>query len=215
MGTNYTNKDIASALFGKTRRSILALLFTNPARSYYLREIIRDLGLGRGSVQRELENLVSSGLVERHIRGNQVHFRANTASPVFDELKMIMLKTAGLAEFLGEALEKLGDRVLVAFIYGSAARGDLKADSDVDLFIIGSASFRAVVAALARAQDALGREVNPSTFTREEFRSRVSSGEHFVNEVLQGAKIFVIGDAYELEKLASQRLADRTQNKPG
>lgn len=203
MGTQAEHKDISAALFGKTRRAVLALLFTNPERSFYVREIIRELGLGRGTVQRELENLTEAGLLVRSVEGNQVHFEANQASPVFPEIKMMMLKTTGVADVIRASLEKQSGRVAVSFLYGSSAAGKLKAESDIDLLVIGDISFKEVVKALADAQETLGREVNPNVFTRSEFRKKSRSGQHFVRSLLDGPKVFLIGGDNELERLAS------------
>jgi predicted nucleotidyltransferase/predicted DNA-binding transcriptional regulator len=205
MGTSseQKRKDISAALFGKTRRAILALLFTNSERSYYLREIIRELDLGRGTVQRELENLTEAGLLSRSVEGNQVHFRAREDSPVFDELKSIMVKTAGLADAVSRSLEKLSSLIGIAFIYGSIASGTLTAESDIDLLVIGEASFKEVANAIEDAQGQLAREINPSVYTETEFKKKLRSGHHFVNSVLKGPKIFVVGDKDDLARLAA------------
>lgn len=202
MGTNIEHKDISAALFGKTRRAILALLYTNPERSYYMREIIRELGLGRGAVQRELENLTEADLLVRSVEGNQVHFRANEDSPVFNEIKSLMVKTAGVAEVIAHSLAKLSSRVNIAFLYGSIAGGNFTADSDIDLMVIGKAGFKEIVKALADAQEKLNREINPSVYTEAEFRKKLLSGQHFVSSVSKGPRILVIGDVDELERLA-------------
>jgi predicted nucleotidyltransferase len=142
MGTSSEQKDTSAALFGKTRRSVLALFFMNPERSFYVREVIRELGLGRGTVQRELQNLTEAGLLVRSVEGNQVHFRANADSPVFSELKSMMVKTAGIAEVIGSSLAGLSDRIRIALLYGSIAGGTFTADSDIDLLVIGETGFK-------------------------------------------------------------------------
>lgn len=202
MGTSSEQKEISAALFGKTRRSVLALLFINPERSYYMREIIRELGLGRGAVQRELESLTEAGLLVRSVEGNQVHFKANESSPVFSELQSLMLKTAGMVEVIRHSLASLSGRVETAFLYGSIAGGTFTADSDIDLLVIGKAGFKEVVKVLAEAEGRLAREINPSVYTEAEFRKKVLSGQQFVTSVLKGPKILVVGDEDELARLA-------------
>ena len=201
MGTSNGHKEISAALFGKTRRAVLALLFTNPERSYYMREIIRELGLGRGTVQRELASLTEAGLLARSVEGNQVHFKANIDSPVFNELQSIMVKTAGIAEVIGHSLASLSSRVKTAFLYGSIAGGTFTADSDIDLLVISEAGFKEVVKALAEAQARLSREINPSVYTESEFQKKLQSGQHFLSSVVKGPKILVIGDEDELARL--------------
>ena len=117
MGTASDN--LSSALFGKVRSSVLALLFCHCEKSFYFREIERSVGMGRGAVQRELENLVNAGLIVRRKQGNQVYYQANPKSAIFSELKSMMVKTAGVADVLREALIPLTQRITTAFIYGS------------------------------------------------------------------------------------------------
>jgi len=188
-------------LFGKTRRAVLALLFTNPERSYYMREIIMELGLWRGTVQRELASLTEAGLLARSVEGNQVHFKANIDSPVFNELQSIMVKTAGIAEVIGHSLASLSSRIKTAFLYGSIAGGTFTANSDIDLLVISEAGFKEVVKALAEAQARLSREINPSVYTESEFQKKLQSGQHFLSSVVKGPKILVIGDEDELAGL--------------
>lgn len=204
MGTLHEEqRDISAALFGKTRRKILALLFTNPERSYYLREIIRELGLGRGAAQRELGNLTEVGLLVRTVEGNQVHFRANQDSPVFQELRSMMVKTAGIVEVIRHSLDGLSDGVTVAFLHGSVASGMFTAGSDIDLMVIGDAGFKEVVKALSDAQGKLAREINPSVYTESEFKRKLRSGHHFLKSVSEAPKIPVVGDEHELERLST------------
>ena len=208
MGSVDASSLAGSTLFGKTRRAVLALLFCHSERSYYLREIARLAGVGRGAVQRELGRLVQAGLVTRSRRGNLVLFQANRETPVFAELRGLMIKTAGVADVLRRALSSLADRIVVAFVYGSMARGEETAGSDVDVMVIGEAGFREVCAALREAQQELGREVNPTVYSADEAREKIAGGQHFVSAVLRDPKVFLIGDEDELGRLAQQELAD-------
>jgi len=163
--------------------------------------------MGRGAVQRELENLVSAGLVSRDRRGNQVHYQADPQSPIFSELKSLMVKTAGVAEVLREALNPLGNRIMTAFIYGSIVKGTENSASDVDVLVIGDVSFSDVVDLLSSAQESIGREVNPSVYPVDEFITKVSAGHHFVTSLVGEPKIFLIGDQDVLGRLVEKRLA--------
>jgi len=133
-----------------------------------------------------------------------VLYRANARSPVFRELKSLIAKTVGVHDTLRYALATLGSKVVAAFVYGSVARNEEQANSDVDVMILGDASFSDVVAALSPAQKALGREVNPSVFSTTEFRSKVAAGNHFLKKVLSEKKLFVIGTQDELAKLTAK-----------
>ncbi|MGC8908844.1 MAG: winged helix-turn-helix domain-containing protein, partial [Desulfomonilaceae bacterium] len=139
-------------LFGKVRASLLALFFCHSDQSFYFREIDRTLGVGRGAIQRELQNLVDAGLVARWRRGNQVFYRANRDAPLFQDIRSIMVKTAGVADALRRALKPLAPLIHAAFIYGSFARGAENAASDVDVLVVGDVAFAQVVDALADAQ---------------------------------------------------------------
>jgi predicted nucleotidyltransferase len=201
MSTLQGYPDLASVLFGKTKKSVLALLFMHAEESFYLRQIVRILGLGQGAVQRELANLSESGLIVREVKGNQVYYQANRKSPIFEELKSLMIKTAGVAEVLKGALSGLREKISLAFVYGSMATGTHKNTSDVDLMIIGQISFKEAVAALQPAQEKLGREVNPSVYSPQEFGKKFAEGHHFLRSVSTSPKIFLIGEDRELAEL--------------
>lgn len=197
---------ISSRLFGRVRSSVLSLLLLNSDISMYFREIERAVGMGRGAVQRELDNLVHSGIVVRSKQGNQVYYQANHKSPVFAELKSLMIKTTGVADVLREVLKPFQSHIETAFIYGSFARGTEHADSDVDVMVIGDLTFSEVVDALALAQESIGREINPSVYPVDEFVRRVSSGNHFLTSSVGEPKIFLIGDGDVFEGLVKKRL---------
>lgn len=199
-----TTMSIGSALFGGVRQAVLAILFCHSDESFHLRHIVRAVGMGHGAVQRELARLVDAGLVIRSRRGNQVLYKANKESPVFAELRGLMVKTVGIADVLRASLAALSDRIEVAFMYGSVARGTERADSDVDLMIIGSATLREVAAALESTEQELRREVSPSVFAAKEFGERVTAGEHFATSVLAEEKVFLIGDDDELAGLVER-----------
>lgn len=205
MGTASNN--LSTSLFGKVRSSVLALLFCRSDESFYFREIERSVGMGRGAVQRELENLVNAGLVIRRKQGNQVYYQASHKSAIFSELKSLMIKTAGAADVLREALIPLQDRITTAFIFGSFAKGTEMADSDVDVLVIGDVTFSEVVDLLGATQESIGREVNPSVYPMDEFVTKVSEGHHFVTSLVNDPKIFLIGDEGVFGRLVEKRLA--------
>src|SRR6266700_3589489 len=149
---------LSQVLFGQGRRSILALLYGHADEQFYLREIARRAGTGIGATQRELGQLTDAGLLHRLRRGNQVYYRANRENPIFEELKSILAKTSGIRDTLQEGLARLADRVKLAFVYGSIARGEEKASSAVDLMVVGNVSFQDVAAALAAAGYRASRE---------------------------------------------------------
>lgn len=198
-----TSHDVGAVLFGRARRLILGWLLGHQDETYFLRQLVRQTGLSPGSVQRELAALVSAGLIKRTTQGRQVYFQADSESPVFTELRSLFLKTAGVADVLRDALQPLTDRIVAGLVFGSAARGELRNDSDIDVLVVGDVSFGEVVGALSKAQRVLGREVNPTVYPLSELRAKLRKGHHFLNAVLSEPHVLVIGDRDELEGLGS------------
>ena len=207
MSTSSKTPATASVLFGNTRRAILALLYGHPDESFYVRQVVRAAGIGHGSVQRELNTLAQAGILRRAVRGRQVYYQANPQCPIFDELKSLIVKTAGVADTLRAALAPLADHIHVAFVFGSMVEGRQREESDVDLLIIGEISFGKAVSALSVAQKTLAREINPTVFPKKEFQLKLAAGNHFLESLMKSPRIFLIGDERELEGLAKKRLA--------
>jgi len=218
MGTSATvpvgPADAATVLFGSTRRRILGWLLGHADEAFYLRQIVRNTGAALGAAHRELEQLTGAGLLLRTVQGQQVYFQANRKAPIFPELEGLFAKTAGLTDLLRDALAPLGTRVRAAFVFGSASRGELRAASDIDLLVVGDAPFQDVVASLAGAQERLGREVNPTVYTLDEFRAKLRAKHHFLTTVLSEPRMFIIGGDNELVGLGAKRLGDEAPDQP-
>ena len=193
---------LCSGLFGKTRQAVLALLYGRADSSFYTKQILDAVNIGRGTVQRELKNLTDTGIITREVQGRQVYYRANSRCPIFDELRIIVRKTFGMADVIRQSLATNADRIRVAFIFGSVARSTDDRRSDIDLMVVGKISFGDVVSLLTPAEQKLGREVNLVVYPIAEFKKKVKEDHHFVKTVLEDEKIFVIGDEDELRKLA-------------
>lgn len=192
-------RSLADALFTTGQQRVLGLLFGQPQRSFTVSEIIVATGAGSGATQREIAKLVESGLATMHPIGNQKHYQANPDSPVYDELVGIVRKTVGLAEPLRTALAPLASKIIAAFVYGSVARRSDTASSDIDLMIISDTlTYPDVVAALHPVIEQLGREVNPTLYSRAELAKRIKHGNAFVTRVLEQPKLWLIGDEGEL-----------------
>ena len=202
MGSNMAGR--SPPLFGRTRQALLALLYSRADEEHLQESLIQLAGLGRGTVQRELEFLARAGVVKRTVRGRQVYFQANAQSPIYAELRGLVVKTSGVADVLRGALAPLSGRIAVAFIYGSVAKGAERRGSDVDVMVIGDVSFAEASEALGEAQKAIGREVNPSVYARADFRSKLQAKHHFLRSVLNAEKIFLVGDERELGRLAKK-----------
>jgi len=208
---------IANALFGQTRRKVLGLLFGHPEASFYLRKIVRVVGGGTGAVQRELEQLTGAGLILRKADGRQIYFTANPDSPVFEEVRGLVTKTIGVHEVIRLALADFVERrlILSAFIYGSAATGKDRSESDVDLMVVGDLTLSALLPVLRPVQDRLGREINPTIYPVDELRHKLAGGNHFLQAVLSRPKVMLVGNENELAELAGQRLDRGTRADAG
>lgn len=190
--------NLSSALFGRTRRAVLALLYGHPDESFFLRQVARATGSGLGSVQRELKRLSDAGIIARVEHGRQVYYRANRQSPIFGELQGLVMKTVGLADVLRETLSSVAEEVDVAFVYGSQATGEATASSDVDLLVVGDADEMRLHRAVREAEKHLGRSVNYTLLSRREFARRRKEKGGFLARVLAGPKIPVLGAADEV-----------------
>jgi predicted nucleotidyltransferase len=191
-----------SVLFGKAQRAVLALLFGHPDRDFYLSEIMSYARTGASQVQKELRDLTAAGLLVRERRGRQVYYRANRAAPIFDELKRIVTKTFGVADVVSSILDPFRTRIELAFLYGSIARGDETATSDVDLFIVGDVGVSDLATGLVAAEAELRRKVSPTIYGRDEFVAKLRGGHPFLGQIAAGAKIFLIGTQPTLDELA-------------
>ena len=184
----------ANALFPKVRQRVLAVLFGAPDRSFYTNEVIGLAQSGAGAVQRELAGLAEAGLLTVRKQGNQKHFQANAASPVFAELRGLVLKTMGLADVVRAALAPLASQIELAFVFGSIAKQEDTAQSDVDLLVVSDTlGYGEVFAALEGASQTLGRTINPALYSAADFSARLQGDNAFINRVMQQPKIWLIG----------------------
>jgi predicted nucleotidyltransferase len=190
---------LADALFTGTQQRVLGLLFGQPTRSYYATELIGLAGSGSGAVQRELARLTRSGLVTVRPVGNQRHYQANPDSPLFTELCGIVQKTVGLAEPLRDALRPLAAQIRAAFVFGSVAKRQDVATSDIDLLVVSDAlSYADLFAAVEAAGARLGRAVNPTILSSKDLAKRVKDDNAFVKRLLAQPKIWLVGGEDDL-----------------
>ena len=188
---------LSDALFTETQQKVLGLLYGHPDRSFYIKEILRLTGMGVATIKRELDRMLAAGILRMTRIGNQHHYQANPQCPIHGELIDIVKKTFGLTEVIRQALEPLVGKIEWAFVFGSVASGKETATSDIDLLIIGDASFAEVVSALYPTQGELGREVNPKIYRRDEWARMKAAKDAFVIEVLTKPRMDVIGDGNE------------------
>lgn len=197
-------KSLINALFPKTRQAILTACLLHPDRWWYLSDLAAHLQLTPSSLQRELAALTEVELLETHKDGNRVYYKANLNCPGVEDLQSLLIKTVGVVDIIATVLKDTIDNIDMAFIYGSLARGEEIATSDVDLMLIGEIKVSHIVSALRKAETSLGREINPTIFSKQEFLNKMKNKDSFVKTVMDGKKIFLKGNEIELKALGKR-----------
>ena len=186
----------------RIRAEIFRNLFgVAPDSALYMREIERRTGFAIGTVQTELKKLQRLDIISRVRDGNRVYYRANTAHPVYPEIRALVLKTSGLADVIVNALRN-ETGIRVAFLFGSFVRQEEKAGSDVDLMVVGEIGLRKLTGLLTDVSGKIGREINPHVSSKKEFVKRKKNQDHFLKQILEAPKIFIIGTENELAEMA-------------
>ena len=198
------NVPALDSLFPTVRQGVLAATLTRPEKWWYLSELAEFLHTRPSSLQRELSSLEQSGILQQRKDGRRTYFKAETQSPIFRELRSIFEKTVGLIPTLRNALQPFADKIVCAFVYGSIARHEEHATSDVDLMVIGNIGLRDLAPSLRKTEKRLGREVNVTNYSVDEFRQKVAQGDHFLTTVLKGGLQFVKGEQGTLEAVAGK-----------
>lgn len=186
----------------RVRAEIFRLLFGLDEKELHLREMERQASLSLGTIRQDLQKLVKLDLVTTRRDGNRLYYRANTEHPLYPDIRKLVLKTSGLIEILKSAIDREG--VEVAFVFGSLASSKEKAASDVDLMVIGTVGLRALSSWLSGISEQIGREINPHPMTVEEFRRRKEKGDHFLSNVLESPKLFIIGRENDIKTMSCQ-----------
>ncbi len=194
-------KLLAELLSSKIRAEIFIMLFGVDAKPLHVREIERQSGCVIGTVQQELQKLLRLELIRKYKDGNRLYYQANTEHPLFPEMRAMVVKTTGAVPLIRQALAGQNE-IQLAFIFGSMARGDARATSDIDIMVIGGIGLRKLTALLAGAAEKIGREINPYAVSPAEFEKRRTGKDHFMTQVLKEPKIFIIGTEHELAAMA-------------
>ena len=190
---------MGDALFTNVQQRVLGLLFGNADRSFYAKELIHLAGSGSGAVQRELAKLRSAGLVTLRRVGNQTHYQANPTSPVFEELRTLILKTSGLVDVLRSALAPRAAEIGLAFVFGSVAKRVDSASSDIDVLIVSDTlSYAELFTPLETASQRLGRPVNPTLYSRDDMTARITRKNAFISKIFAQPKLWIIGSERDI-----------------
>ncbi len=187
---------LSTLLSSRTRAEIFRLLFCGLEEELHVREIQRRSGLNDSTIRQELRKLTDLDLISGRKDSNRIYYRANKENPLYSDIQNLVIKTSGFVDVLKGSLQD--DRIKVAFVFGSIAKGEVKAGSDVDIMVIGEIGLRGVSDLLSGVPERIGREVNPYVLNRTEFRKRLRDKEHFLSSVLRSLKIFVIGNEHDL-----------------
>jgi predicted nucleotidyltransferase len=198
-------KRIASSLANifpnATVLEVLAILLLNPGREFYQRELVEKTGRAVLQVQRALRRIEAAELLIKSNRGNRAYYTANKQSPVFEDLKGMVLKTVGLGDMLREALIPLQRQIHVAFIFGSFAAGTESPTSDIDLLLVGDVSSRKASGIFGDISRRVNREFNPIVYSVDEFQKKAQEGNRFVHDLITGPKIWLIGSHDDLARI--------------
>lgn len=185
----------------KLREKVLGWFLLHSDERFFVRQVSSILREDSTNVSRELARLAQAGVLSMRREGRQKYYQADKSCPVFEELRGLVLKTSGFAGILRAALDPLAADIAVAFVHGSFARGANNFESDIDMVIIGDVSFGDVAAAMQAPQEKLKREINPVVYSPDEFRDKLNSGNHFINEIQSKPKIFIVGGESDLTRL--------------
>jgi predicted nucleotidyltransferase len=194
------------SLISPVKQSILAATYGQPDRWWYAAELAAFAERTPSSLQRDLTALAQKGLLRKRREGSRVYYKAETDSPLYEPLRLLIERSYGVVEALRAALEAMHDRIEVSFIYGSVARGDQNSQSDVDLLTIGGIGLSDIAPPMRRLEAKFRREFNVKCYSEVEFRKKLSERNHYVSSLLEGAKVFVIGDENVLGRLIGKRI---------
>lgn len=180
------------ALFlSKARIAILKVLLLEPGKQLYLRELALKAAVSLRSTQVEVKRLTAAGILECETSGKQTYYRINEHCPIVPELRSVFIKTVGVADIIRNVLLPESASISAAFIYGSFARGEIRAESDIDLFVVGNITLRKLTTLLKNVD--ISRVINPTVMSAEEFTTRLAEKDHFISNLINSPKLFLIG----------------------
>ena len=194
-------QSIGNVLFTKTQQKVLSLLYGRPDQSFYLNEIVRRSNMGKGTIKRELDRMQASGLLRVQRIGNQTHYQANEDCPVYPELLAIVRKTFGVVDVIKTALKPLDTQIILAFVYGSVARAEDTATSDIDLLVVANdLAYAEIMELLADSEQSLGRPINPTIYSNDQITERLKQENAFLTRVMEQPKLWIKGAVDDINK---------------
>ncbi|UCH41865.1 MAG: nucleotidyltransferase domain-containing protein [Gammaproteobacteria bacterium] len=197
---NNSKSRLGDALFTMTQQRVLGLLYGKPDESFYTKQILRLTGMGVHTIKRELDRMEATGIITMTKIGNQHHYQANPECPIYDELLGIVRKTFGVADVIKIAVEQLDEQIIAAFVYGSIAKAEDTATSDIDLMVIAKdLAYAEVMESLRDAEHSLGRKINPSIYGTHEIKKKLKQKNAFLTRVMEQPKLWIKGGEDDIE----------------
>jgi predicted nucleotidyltransferase len=209
---NVVMAEILNIFSNKPLVDVLIHFFLHPEEEFYQAHIVKTTGHALMQIQRALKRLENAGLITKSQNGNRVYYKANRTHPAFEDIKRLLFKTVLFGDFLQSTFKPLKNKILFAFIYGSFARSEEGRGSDIDIFFIGNLSMRELSSLFGPLSRELNLEINPNIYSLEEFQAKWKDKNHFLNEVIESPKIWLIGDENALGKIIERRTAPSSQN---
>jgi predicted nucleotidyltransferase len=185
--------NLRSLISSKTRIELLKVFVLSPESAFHINELSRRTGFSPRGVERELKNLLSGGILRKEVSGNQHHYQLDPACTINEEIRGLVLKTVGVSDVIKKALSSVEDKIDIAFVFGSFATGDYGNESDLDLLVVSNLPGVKLAELLGPAQNEIGRPINISQLTQDEYMERRGKGDHFFTRAIEGPRITIVG----------------------
>ena len=184
-------------IISKVRIKLLTVFLTQPGEIFYVRQLVRELKEEINAVRRELLRMEKAGMVKKEARGNRIYYWFSKEYPLFSDLLSLVSKTSGLGSEIVRNKSKIG-KIKYALLSGKFARQLPIAGGEVDLLIVGEVALNQLAKLIKDEETKVGREINYSVMSREEFDFRKKRRDPFLLGILGSSKIMLIGDEEEL-----------------
>jgi prevent-host-death family protein len=192
--TRGSRTSLAGLFASQALADVMRVLLLHSDASFHQRELARLTGAGLRSVQAETRRLEHMGLVISEVSGNRRTYSVDWSHPAADDLRRLFARSFAVPELLRDALAVFGDDIVAALLYGSMARGEDRASSDVDLLVVGDVDGVRLAAALEKPERLLGRTINATVYPILEVVEKRAAGDQFIGSVLEGPIVVVAGD---------------------
>jgi predicted nucleotidyltransferase/predicted transcriptional regulator with HTH domain len=181
------------SLRSELRRRLLTYFYLNRSARVYVRQLAQNLGVDSTNLSRELSRLEQQGLLQSETEGRQRYYSMNPHYPYRKAVFALLQDVVGIQPGLADSLRRV-DGIEAAYLYGSFAKGEEDAASDIDLLIIGKPNGASLAAEVSRTEKLLKREINYTALTQQELKQKLAAHDIFLTDVWKGKRIQLIGD---------------------